>query len=90
MSCTQGSPALCRAGVPQRVDLHDFNASALWVDVGEPAVYCRDRGDDHFIELALKAQAHYLASGDKDLLEAPLLAGLRIVSVYQALDALSH
>ena len=27
MSCTQGSPALCRAGVPQRVDLHDFNAS---------------------------------------------------------------
>ena len=70
--------------------LHDFNASALWVDVGEPAVYCRDRGDDHFIELALKAQAHYLASGDKDLLEAPLLAGLRIVSVHQALYDLSH
>ena len=70
--------------------LHDFNASALWVDVGEPAVYSRDRDDDHFIELALKAQAHYLISGDKDLLEAPLLAGLRIVSVHQALDALSH
>ena len=70
--------------------LHDFNASALWVDVGEPAVYCQDRDDDHFIELALKAQAHYLVSGDKDLPEAPLLAGLRIVSVHQALDALSH
>lgn len=70
--------------------LHDFNASALWVDVGEPAVYSRDRDDDHFIELALKAQAHYLVSGDKDLLEAPSLAGLRIVSVHQALDALSH
>ena len=70
--------------------LHDFNASALWVDVGEPAVYCQDRDDDHFIELALKAQAHYLVSGDKDLPEAPLLAGLRIVSVHHALDALSH
>jgi putative PIN family toxin of toxin-antitoxin system len=70
--------------------LHDFNASALWVDVGEPAVYCQDCDDDHFIELALKAQAHYLVSGDTDLPEAPLLAGLRIVSVHQALDALSH
>lgn len=55
--------------------LHDFNASALWVDVGEAA---------------LKAQAHFLVSGDKDLLEAPDQAGLRIVSVHQALDALGH
>ncbi len=70
--------------------LHDFNASAFWVDVGEPAVYCRDRDDDHFIEAALKAQAHYLVSGDKDLLEAPAVAGLRIVSVHQALDALAN
>lgn len=70
--------------------LHDFNASAFWVDVGEPAVYCRDRDDDHFIEAALKAQADYLVSGDKDLSEAPALAELRIVSVHQALDALSH
>lgn len=70
--------------------LHDFNASAFWVDVGEPAAYCRDRDDDHFIELALKAQADCLVSGDKDLWEAPAQAGLRIVSVHQALDALSH
>jgi putative PIN family toxin of toxin-antitoxin system len=70
--------------------LHDFNASAFWVDAGEPAVYCRDRDDDHFIEAALKAQAHYLVSGDKDLLEAPAPAGLRIVSVHQALDALAN
>lgn len=70
--------------------LHDFNASAFWVDAGEPAVYCRDRDDDHFIEAALKAQAHYLVSGDKDLLEAPAVAGLRIVSVHQALDALAN
>lgn len=65
--------------------LHDFNACAIWVDAGEPAAYCRDRDDDHFIEAALKAQAHYLVSGDKDLLEAPQVDGLRIVSVHQAL-----
>ena len=70
--------------------LHDFKACALGLALGEPAVYSRDREDDRFIELALKAQAHYLVSGDKDLLEAPSLAGLRIVSVHQALDALSH
>ena len=69
--------------------LHDFSACAIWVDVADPAVYCRDRDDDHFIEAALKAQAHFLVSGDKDLLEAPEIAGLRIVSVHQALEVLA-
>jgi putative PIN family toxin of toxin-antitoxin system len=68
--------------------LGDFNASAIWVEVGEPGRYCRDRDDDHLIEAALKAQAHYLVSGDKDLLEAPRLQELQVVSVHQALEAL--
>ena len=68
--------------------LRDFNASAIWVDAAEPAQYCRDRDDDHFIEAALKSQADYLVSGDKDLLEAPPVQGLHVVSVHQALEAL--
>jgi putative PIN family toxin of toxin-antitoxin system len=68
--------------------LRDFNACAVWVEPGEPGHYCRDRDDDHFIEAALKAQADVLVSGDKDLLEAPEVLGLRIVSVHQALEAL--
>ena len=68
--------------------LGDFNASAIWVEAGEPGRYCRDRDDDHFIEAALKAQAHYLVSGDKDLLQAPRVQGLPVVSVHQALEAL--
>jgi len=68
--------------------LGDFNASAIWVEAGEPGRYCRDRDDDHFIEAALKAQAHYLVSGDKDLLEAPPVQNLHVVSVHQALEAL--
>ena len=70
--------------------LRDFNACADWVEPREPGQYCRDRDDDHFIEAALKAQAHCLVSGDKDLLEAPEVLGLRIVSVHQALDLLAN
>jgi putative PIN family toxin of toxin-antitoxin system len=68
--------------------LRDFNACAVWVEPGEPGQYCRDRDDDHFIQAALKAQADYLVSGDKDLLEAPPVQGLHVVTVHQALEAL--
>ena len=40
------------------------------------------------ISLTLKAQADYLVSGDKDLLEAPPVQGLRVVSVHQTLEVL--
>jgi putative PIN family toxin of toxin-antitoxin system len=70
--------------------LRDFSACAIWVESGEPGQYCRDRDDDHFIEAALKAQAHCLVSGDQDLLEAPEVLGLRIVSFHQALDLLAN
>jgi putative PIN family toxin of toxin-antitoxin system len=68
--------------------LRDFNACAIWVEAAEPGRYCRDRDDDHFIEAALKAQAHYLVSSDKDLLQAPRVQGLPVISVHQALEAL--
>ena len=68
--------------------LRDFDVCAVWVEPGEPGQYCRDRDDDHFIEVALKAQADDLVSGDKDLLEAPPVQGLRVLSVHQALEVL--
>jgi putative PIN family toxin of toxin-antitoxin system len=68
--------------------LHDMNAAAHWVDVGDTAVYCRDRDDDKFFETALKAKADYLVSGDDDVLQAPEIAGLRVVSAQQALELL--
>ena len=68
--------------------LHDFNACAHWVDIGEPAVYCRDRDDDKFIETALVAQAPYLVSGDSDLLQVAGFDALKIISAQQALDVL--
>lgn len=68
--------------------LHDFDASAHWVDIKEPAVYCRDRDDDKFFETALKAAAHYLVSADRDVLDATAPAALQIMSVQQAMRAL--
>ena len=64
--------------------LHDLSAAARWVEIGEPARYCRDRSDDMFIETARVAQAGVLVSGDQDLLEAAAIAGLRILSPQQA------
>ena len=76
--------------------LHDFNACAHWVDLAPYPVYCRDPDDDKFVDLAvagnadfataLQAQADWLVSGDRDLLEAKPLAGLRIVTPMQALE----
>ena len=68
--------------------LHDMSAAAHWVEVGESAFYCRDRDDDKFFETALKVQADYLVSGDNDVLQAPEVAGLRIISAPQALVVL--
>ena len=70
--------------------LHDMNAAADWVEVGEPGFYCRDRDDDKFIETALKATAPYLVSCDKDLLEAPEVPGLSVISAQQALVILER
>ena len=68
--------------------LHDFNACAHWVDLAPYPVYCRDPEDDKFIATALQTQAHWLISGDNDLLEAPTPQGLRILNPARALQEL--
>ena len=69
--------------------LHDFNACANWVDLAPYTTYRRDPDDDKFIATALQAQADRLISGDRDLLEAQQLAGLRILTPSQALEQMS-
>ena len=68
--------------------LHDLSAAARWVEIGEPARYCRDRGDDMFIETALAARASIVVNGDQDLLQALPIQGLRILNPQQALAEL--
>ena len=72
----------------RRQILHDLNAAAHWVEVPpEIAVspHCRDADDDKFIHAALAAGAAWLVSGDRDLLDAPAVPGVRILSAAQAL-----
>ena len=64
--------------------LHDFNASAVWVEIGKVGKYCRDRDDDVFIETALQSKADLLISGDQDLLTVKPVKNMRIVSLAQA------
>ena len=72
----------------RRQILHDLDAAAHWVEVApEIAVctHCRDADDDKFIHTALAAGAAWLVSGDRDLLDAPAVPGVRILSAAEAL-----
>ena len=42
---------------------------------------CRDEEDDYLLALAVEAKAHYLVTGDKDLLVIKRIASCRIVDV---------
>ena len=65
--------------------LHDFNASARWVEPDVVLPYSRDPSGDVFIATALKAGLHFLVSGDKNLLEAPMPEGMQVLTPAQAL-----
>jgi putative PIN family toxin of toxin-antitoxin system len=65
--------------------LHDFGASARWVDPGTITAYCRDPDDDVFIATALAAGLQCMVSCDKDLLQSPLPPGFRVLMPAQAL-----
>ena len=42
---------------------------------------CRDEEDDYLLALAVEAKAHYLVTGDKDLLVIKKITSCRIVDV---------
>lgn len=47
---------------------------------------CRDPKDDKFLSLALSGQAHFLLTGDADLLELDPFRGVRILTCSAYLD----
>jgi putative PIN family toxin of toxin-antitoxin system len=71
--------------------LGDLDAIAQWVDVPSTIAaraFCRDAADDKFIHAAMAGGAHWLVTGDKDLLvlAADLAAlGVTVLSAAEAL-----
>lgn len=67
--------------------LHDFGAAGTWVDV-PPAIqarrFSRDADDDAFLHVALAGQAHWLVSGDQDLLTLGAVESIAILTPAQA------
>lgn len=69
--------------------LQDASALAHWVEVPPDIAaqkFCRDADDDKFIHTALAAEASWLVTGDKDLLQVPALPRLRILTPAAALN----
>ena len=67
--------------------LHDFSASARWVEPDTVLPYSRDPSDDVFIATAVKAGLTFLVSGDKDLLGAPMPQGFQVLTPALALTS---
>jgi uncharacterized protein len=74
--------------------LAGLKRSAIWMEVGPIPRRCRDVDDDVFVELAIVSAAHWLISGERDLLEMlrsdAASARFSIVTPAQAWDELEQ
>jgi uncharacterized protein len=74
-----------------QLTLDRLRAAAIEFTPTDLPVICRDPKDDYLLACALAGGAHYLVSGDADLLALdrhPALGALRIVTAATFLDAL--
>lgn len=62
---------------------------SIFVELGTIPQRCRDPKDDYLLELAVRAKAIYLVSGDEDLLEIGEIEGCRIMTFAQFVEELS-
>ena len=66
--------------------LLDFSNIANWYEISGDLKACRDPDDDKFLELAVKANAWILVSGDRDLTDLGEIKGISIVTPAECLD----
>jgi uncharacterized protein len=53
---------------------------AVWVEIQESVIACRDPKDDKFLALAVNGQADFIVTGDRDLLVLNPFREISIVS----------
>jgi putative PIN family toxin of toxin-antitoxin system len=70
--------------------LLDFSNIAHWVDISGELELCRDPDDNKFLEVAIKANASLLISGDDDLTSLKRVENIPIVTPAQCLELLSN
>jgi len=64
----------------RKMILLDFSNIAEWVEIKGDVRLCRDTDDNKFLEVAIKANASILISGDKDLTILKSVEGIPIVT----------
>jgi putative PIN family toxin of toxin-antitoxin system len=64
--------------------LHDLGAVADWVEHTDTTRFSRDADDDKFVHAALAAQAAWLISGDRDLLDLREVQGVAMLTAAEA------
>jgi putative PIN family toxin of toxin-antitoxin system len=65
--------------------LMDFSNIADWFKISGDLKACRDPDDDKFLELAIKANAGILVSGDRDLTDLGSIEGISIITPAECL-----
>ena len=83
-------PKFKRYFPPQAIEELDewMELHTQMVELGEIPKRCRDPKDDFLLELAIRAQAVYLVSGDDDLLALGEIEGCRIMTLTQFIEEL--
>jgi predicted nucleic acid-binding protein len=64
--------------VYKRIIFLDFSNIGEWVEIGGALELCRDPDDNKFLEVAVKANATMLVSGDRDLTDMKNIEGIPI------------
>jgi putative PIN family toxin of toxin-antitoxin system len=62
-----------------------INYKAEWITIKEKTDICRDKKDNFLLDLALNGKAHYLVTGDDDLLVIKEFGSTKIVN-YKEFD----
>jgi len=67
--------------------LKEFKELAIFTEISETIIECRDPKDDKFLELAVSVNASCIITGDKDLL---ILHPFRNISILNAVNFLNN